>query len=114
MMKKLIFITVLFLTITACSSSSDLSGLYQCKNGPYKSLEFSDGKVILDAGIMKSEGTYEINAHNVTLFINGESLVLKSIDVDKGKIQAKADDFILLESKITQCINDEFLKKNMR
>jgi len=113
-MKKLIFITVLFFTITACSSSSNLSGLYQCKNGPYKSLEFNDGKVILDAGIMKSQGTYEVNGHNVTLFINGESLVLKSIDVDKGKIQAKADDFILLDSQITQCVNDAFLKKNMR
>jgi len=112
MMKKLIFITVPFIAITACSSSSNLGGLYQCKNGPYKSLEFDDGKVILDAGTMKSQGTYEINGHNVALFINGESLVLKSIDVDKGKIQAKADDFVLLDSQITQCVNDEFLKKN--
>ena len=112
-MKKLILTTILLLTITACSSSN-LSGLYQCKNGPYKSLEFSDGKVILDAGIMKTQGSYEINGHNVTLTINGESLVLKSIDVDKGKIQAKADDFILLDSQITQCVNDEFLKNNMR
>ncbi len=113
-MKKLIFITALLLTITACSSSSNLSGLYQCKKGIYKSIEFNDGKVTLDAGKMKIQGTYEINGHNVTLFINGESLVPKSIDVDKGKIQAKADDFVLLDSPMLQCINDEFLKKNMR
>jgi len=73
------------LTITACSSS-DLSGLYQCKKGPYKSLEFNNGKVILDAGIMKAQGTYQINGHNVALSINGESLVLKSIDVDEGNV----------------------------
>ncbi len=106
-MKKIIVITIILLSIAACSSSN-LSGLYQCK-GPYRSLEFSDGKVIVDLGVVKIQGTYELSGHNVTLFIDGRSLVLESINDDD--LNVKADNFMILNSTMIACWNDEVTKK---
>ncbi len=108
-MRRIILISIILFTITACSSDK-LNGLYQCKKGPYKSMDFDSGKVFIDTSIMKVQGTYEINGNNVTIQANGENLVLKSIDVDKLKV--KASDFIILDSPMIGCISDEFVKKH--
>ncbi len=104
-MIKLTVVILILLTITACGSSNP-SGFYECR-GVYKSLDFDNGKVIVDLGFIKHQGTYEVNGHNVILTLDGKTLVLESISNDNTPIKIRAEDFTILASPMINCANAE-------
>lgn len=107
-MNKLVLVSTLIF-LNACSSSSSVDGYYTCQ-GPYKSLDFNNGNVIVDIGFIKAQGTYTIDEESKTinLTLDGKSLVMESklmYDGKKDFAELEPDDFTLLGSTYINCSN---------
>ncbi len=98
---RYIFI-VLSLLIASCSLVEDTppTGFYTCK-GPYKSMEFNEGSVIVTMAGMQKAGTYTTEGTKLNLILDGKSLVFDS--PGEPSINVAPEDFQVLASRYVQC-----------
>jgi hypothetical protein len=116
MNKLVLILTLIFLN--ACSSNSSVDGYYLCK-GPYKSLDFNNGNVIVDLGFIKKAGTYTVDEQSKTinLTLDGKSLVMKSTLMygsEKDLAEFEPDDFTILDSPYIKCSNVKVTLETIR